>query len=181
MNEKIQFNPELLKTIEDHFDDVDDREDALMLCTCVFLNNIEFLYRREIIKTKSDEDALFHKFRILFMEKDVDVDSLQSKYNLRVPLFVTDVEDDVWDEFYKWLVKNPRLSQYRGRFSQTMDGKKAFEELQSIKGFDIGRFKSATETYYVREGQYAKALPKFLIENARGEYEGFREVKSKMI
>lgn len=173
-------NPKLIEYIHQHFDNLDDCEDCLLLCTCVELDNIEFLYRREIVKTYDEEQELFHKFRIMFMERNIDTDSLQAKYKLRFPLFVNEVEEDIYDEFYKWLVKNPKLVAHKGRFSNTIEGKKAFGELLN-KDFDINRFKASVETYYNREGQYAKALPKFLVENSKGEYEGFKEAKSKLI
>lgn len=177
MIEKTQINPKLLEYIESIFDNIYDQKKAIHFCVAVFLDSIDVLYEWGIMKDEQEE----HKFRIALMERDIDTDSLQAKYKLRFPLFVNDVEEDVWDEFYKWLVKNPKLTSHKGRFSSTLEGKKAFEELQLIKDFDIGRFKASVETYYNREGQYAKALPKFLVENAKGEYEGFKEVKSKLI
>lgn len=176
-----KINPELIDTINKHFDSVDDKEDALMLAMCLYLNNIMFLYRRGIVKSQDEEDTLFKRFRILFVQEDPDNDTVARKFKLKIPLFVSEVEESQWDIYYKWLVKNLKLSAQKGRFSQTIEGKEAFKELQLIKGFDLARLQACTEAYYMREGQYAKALPKFLVENARGEYEGYKEVKSKLI
>lgn len=177
MSEKTIINPKLLELIDSIFDNVDDQKCALTYAACIELDTLDTLYNWGVFKDVSDE----HKFRVALMERDIEGDTLQAKYKLRFPLFVNEVEEDMWDEFYKWLVKNPKLTVHKGRFSNTQDGRDAFKELQLIKDFDISRFKASVETYYNREGQYAKALPKFLIENAKGEYEGFREIKSKLI
>lgn len=177
MNEKTIINPKLLELINDVFDDIDSQKTALTYAACIELDTLDVLYQWGIFKDVSDE----HKYRIALMEKDVDTYSLQSKYKLRFPLWVSEVEEDLYSEFYSWLVKNPKLVQHKGRFSNTQEGKMAFKELQFIKDFDISRFKASVEHYYNREGQYAKALPKFLTENAKGEYEGFKETKSKLI
>ena len=177
MNEKIQINPKLLEHINTIFDDIASQKKAMLFCLATFADCTDVLYEWGIMQSEEDE----HLMRISLMEKDIDTDSLQAKYKLRFPLFVTEVEEDVWDEFYKWLVKNPKLTAHKGRFSSTLEGKKAFEELQLIKEFDKERFKASVETYYNREGQYAKALPKFLVENARGEYEGFVKEKNNVL
>lgn len=177
MIEKTQLNPKLLEYINKIFDNLYDQKKAIHFCIATFLDSIDVLYEWGVMKDEEEE----HKFRIALMERDVDTEGLQAKYKLKYPLFVNDVEEDVWDDFYKWLVKNPKLASHKGRFSSTLEAKKAFEELQLIKDFNLDRFREAVTQYYLREGQYAKALPKFLVENAKGEYEGFREVKSKLI
>ena len=168
---EIKPNPKLMEVIESTFNSLHEQQKALTYACMVAFDTVSILY--EWGWTEEDE----HKYRLAFMLRDVDVDSLETKYKLRYPLIATEEVDDLWDGFYKWLVKNPKLSAYRGRFSQTPESKQVFQELQLIKNFDLNRFKASVESYYIREGQYAKALPKFLTENARGEYEGFREVK----
>lgn len=174
MNEKIQINPKLLEVIQDVFDTIEDQKKAMLFCLAIFSDTVDVLYEWNIIQNVEEE----HKFRIALMEKDVDGDSLQAKYSLRFPLFVNEVGQDYYNDFLSWLVKNPKLVSHKGRFSNTNEGRLAFRELSLIKDFDINRFKASTETYYNREGQYAKALPKFLTENAKGEYEGFKPTQT---
>jgi hypothetical protein len=174
----MQLNPKLLKLIDDVWQDADDKDAALLYAAAVQLGLVTTLYKWGIFKEDADE----HKYRILLCKADIDTDSLQRKFILPEPLFVNEVEEDVWDEFHKWLVKNPKLVHCKNKITTvTKEGKDAFKELQLIKDFDISRFKASVEQYYVTSGDYSKALPKFLVENARGEYEGFREVKSKLI
>lgn len=172
-----RINPKLLELIESVFDNIDDQKQALTFAACIELDTLDTLYSWGVFKDNSDE----HKFRVALMERDIETDSLQVKYKLRFPLFVNEVEQDYYNEFLSWLVKNPKLVQHKGRFSNTQEGRLAFKELQLTKDFDINRFKASVETYYNREGQYAKALPKFLQENAKGEYEGFVKEKSNVL
>lgn len=178
MIEKTQINPLLLNHINTVFDDIGSQKKAMLFCLATFADCTDVLYEWGIMKDEEDEHAL----RIALMERDVDGDTLQAKYKLRYPLFVNEVEEDVWDEFHKWLVKNPKLGHCKNKITTvTKEGKDAFKELQLIKDFDISRFKASVEQYYVTSGDYSKALPKFLMENAKGEYEGYKEVKSKLI
>lgn len=177
MNEKTIINPKLLELIDKVFDDIGSQKKAMLFCLATFADCSDVLYEWGLLQDEGDE----HKYRQALMIRDIESDSLQPKYSLRIPLFVNQLEEDMWDEFYKWLVKNPKLIAHKGRFSSTLEGKKAFEELQLIKDFDISRFKASVELYYNREGQYAKALPKFLVENAKGEYEGFVKEKNDVL
>jgi hypothetical protein len=173
-----QINPKLLELIDSVFDNVDDQKKALLFALAIFSDTVDILYSWGIMKDEEDE----HKLRLALMERDIDTDSLQAKYRLRYPLFVNEVEEDVWDEFHKWLVKNPKLGHCKNKITTvTKEGKDAFKELQLIKDFDISRFKASVEQYYVVSGDYSKALPKFLVENAKGEYEGFVKEKNDVL
>ena len=173
----IQINPKLLELIDSVFDNMDDQKKAQLFCAAIELDCVDVLYDWGVMQNIEEE----HKYRVALMERDIETDSLQVKYKLRFPLFVTELGEDMWDEFYKWLHVNPKLKNYSAKLRTTPDAKKAFEEIQSIKNFDISRFKAATEQYYLETGEYSLALPKFLVELGRGKYEGFVQLKSKLI
>jgi hypothetical protein len=173
----MRINPKLLELIESVFDNVDDQKCAITYAACIELDTLDTLYSWGVFKDNSDE----HKFRVALMERDIETDSLQVKYKLKYPLWVNEVEEDLWDDFYKWLHVNPKLKSYSAKLRTTPEAKKSFRELQLIKEFDLDRFKAATEQYYLETGEYSLALPKFLVELGRGKYEGFVKEKSNVL
>lgn len=179
MKEKI--NPELLKLIEETFDTLYDQKKALHFCIAIFADTMDVLYEWGVMANEQEE----HKFRIALMERNIEEDSLQAKYSLRYPLFVDEIKRTQWDEFYEYLTTNPRLKSVSARFVQKHNGligKNVFTHfVGSIQDFDMGRLKACTEAYYLKEGQYSKNLVSYLDEVAKGQYMGYREVKSKLI
>jgi hypothetical protein len=174
----IKINPDLLHLIDTKFDTAIDKDIAITYAICVWANTIITLYQLGLFKNETEE----YKYRILLVDENPDATGSQRQYKLKVPLFVNnDIDEDLWQEFYKWLVTNPRLVSNKGRFVNNSEGRFAFKELQQIKEFDISRFKACTEAYYMREGQYAKNLTSYLQELAYGEYIGFRETKSNIL
>nr|HPQ79637.1 hypothetical protein [Candidatus Dojkabacteria bacterium] len=156
----------------------DDRDAALTYACCVELGTITTLYRWGLFKTEDDES----KYRILLVDENVDAIGSQRKYKLKVPLWVNEIDLDLYDTYYKALIKSPKMVQHKARLVNNIEGKEAFQDIQElVKGFDVNRFIEATINYYVKEGQYAKSLPKFLTELGIGYYESYKEVKSNLI
>jgi len=177
----MKINPELLKIIDRHFDTIEDKEDALLLCTCVELNNIMFLYRRGVVKNQGEEDTLFKRFRILFVLEDPDSDTMARKYKLRYPLWIEELEEDLFTVYHKALVMRFKTLPQSSRLIGNTKTREAFKELQMRhKDFDIQRIIDATIDYYEKE-EFTKNLDNFLIDLGDTKYLAWEKRKNKMI
>lgn len=177
MNEKIQINPKLLEHINTIFDDVHSQKKAIHFCIAVFLDSIDVLYEWGIMANEEEE----HKFRLALMEKDIDTDSLQAKYKLRFPLFVTEVEEDVFSLYHKALVMRFKTLPQSNRLIGDTKTKEAFKALQMRhKNFDVQRMIDATINYYLSE-DYLKNLDNFLNELGDTKYIGWEKQKSRVL
>lgn len=177
MNEKIQINPKLLEHINTVFDTIEDQKKAMLFCLAIFSDCSDVLYEWGVMASEEDE----HKYRVALMVRDIDTDSLQPKYRLRYPLFVTEVEEDVFSLYHKALVMRFKTLPQSSRLLGNTKTKEAFKALQSRhKDFDVQRMIDATIDYYIRE-DYAKNLDNFLEDLGDTAYLAWEKRKSKVL